>query len=119
MASIVRSVMKKIISLLLIIVILISVGVFAWRRVNVFEYAKHVSPDGRFAIRVMEYPQVFGHMPGDSGSGSGCVELVDLKTNEVLESKYVDLVLSIERVRWSQHAVDVFQFAEWALPQSE
>ena len=71
--------MKKALLVALLCVFSIVLGLDIWRRINVFEYAKHESPDGRFVIRVMEYPRLFGHLPGDAGGGSGYVELVETR----------------------------------------
>ena len=68
-------------------------------------------------IQVIEYPQLLGHFPGDSGSGSGFVQLIDRRTGKVLEKKSVDPVLTIDTVYWESDSVYVKLFQEWHLPE--
>jgi len=91
-------------------------GGVLWRKESAFLYAIHKSPDGSFAVRVMEYPRILGHFPGDSGGGSGYVELIDTDTNQVLERQSTDRVMVIDTVRWEPHEVDIKFLATWALP---
>lgn len=88
-----------------------------WRKNSAFVYATHQSPDSRFMIQVIEYPQLLGHLPGDSGSGGGFVQLIDRRTGKVLEKKSVDPVLTIDTVYWESDSVYVKLFQEWHLPE--
>lgn len=110
---------KWILKVILVMLGIVSVltGLFLfWRSQGEFVHASYPSPDGRFRVEVIEYPQLLGHMPGDSGSGSGRVQLVDQRSGRILHRKSVDPVLVIDTVRWSPDSVDIKLFAEWPLP---
>ena len=107
--------MKKFLVAFIVLALAILGGVI-WRKESAFVYATHKSPDGGFVVRIMEYPRIFGHFPGDAGGGSGYVELIDTGTNQVLKRQSTDMVMTIDTVRWEQHEVDIKLFASWPLP---
>jgi hypothetical protein len=107
--------MKKLLVALIVLALAILGGVI-WRKESSFVYATHKSPDGSFVVRVMEYPRILGHFPGDSGGGSGYVELIDTDTKRVLKRQSTDMVMTIDTVRWAPHEVDIKLFASWPLP---
>jgi hypothetical protein len=107
--------MKKILATFIVLTLAILGGVI-WRKESAFVYATHKSPDGNFVVRVMEYPRVFGHFPGDAGGGSGYVELIDTRTNQILKRQSTDVVMVIETIRWKPHVVEIKLFASWPLP---
>lgn len=108
---------KKLLIILVVFLCLMAGGSLWWRNANAYLYGVHPSPDGRFAIRVTAYPQLLGHFPGDSGGVPGFVELVDTRTDEVLERKKVEMVMIVSDVRWESASVDIKLFAEWPLPK--
>jgi len=106
---------KSLITILVVSLLVLSVSI--WRKTSAFEYSTYTSPDGRFVVRVMEYPRILGHFPGDSGGGNGYVELIDAQTMRVVESRRTDLVMTIETVRWQPDVVDIKLFVTWPLPK--
>lgn len=107
--------MKKLLVGLLLVSLIVLCGVI-WRKESAFIYAVHESPDGRFIVRVMEYPRIFGHFPGDSGGGNGYVELIDTQADRVVKRQSADLVMTVDTVRWEPREVDIKLFATWQLP---
>lgn len=107
--------MKYLLAAFIVLAVAILGGLI-WRQKSGIVYASHRSPDGSFVVRVMEYPRIFGHFPGDAGGGSGYVELIDTHTNQVLKRQGTDMVMTIDTVRWEPHEVDIKLFASWPLP---
>jgi len=86
-----------------------------WQTQSASVYAIHKSPDEKYMIRVMQYPQIFGHMPGEAGGGSGYVELIDVQTSRVMQRKDVNMVMTIDVVEWEPKEVYIKLFTTWPL----
>ena len=108
--------MKKIFVACIAVTLLIVCGGI-WRKESAYEFAPFKSPNGRYHVRITAYPRLFGHFPGDAGGDSGYVELIDNRTNRVLNRKNTDVAMTIDSVRWEPNEVDIKLFATWPLPE--
>jgi hypothetical protein len=108
--------MKKAILILALFLNVLVATYYTWLERGTSLYNSFDSPDKHFSLLVYSYPQLLGHMPGDSGGGGGYVQLVENRNHQVLKTMEIDAVMLIDTVRWEPASVHIRPFAEWPLP---
>ena len=96
-----RMFIRKLTTVLIVLVVgvLVTFALRAWRQSAAEEYRLFTSPDGRFQIVVYRKPSQVA-MPGQGSDAPGYFQLRDLRTGRVLRERSVEMVQLIDRIDW-------------------